>query len=236
MTTLGDSLASVDHVGRGKIIARNTFRYAAPDGAEVTRLHATDVVTRLPDGRVKLDSGGWRTITTKDRINRFAAPYVVISERGLWFVADLGGGGSPWNPTGPRVPFYDGITLPDAFAKPAKGAAELKRQTKLKGQIKAYGARIAAMPRLPQPNGGDCWFCLMRDQGTGKAWGDASGNTDHLLSHLKEGYAPGALIVNAMKDAGFRDEGIAWAFRGAFPRERVVKAVTRYLKRKLGVA
>lgn len=34
--------------------------------------HSTVVAKRAPDGTITLDSGGWRTVTTKTRINQFA--------------------------------------------------------------------------------------------------------------------------------------------------------------------
>lgn len=39
---------------------------------EVLRVtyHSTDVVKVFPNGRIELDSGGWRTATTKTRMNQ----------------------------------------------------------------------------------------------------------------------------------------------------------------------
>ncbi len=50
------------------------------------RLHRTDVVTLHPDGSQTLNSGGWRTVTTKDRINAYSMARV-WSDRGEWKVA-----------------------------------------------------------------------------------------------------------------------------------------------------
>src|SRR5665213_3455922 len=59
------------------------------------QLHQTDVVTMHPDGSITLDSGGWRTLTTKARINDH---YNYISQRkGIWYLHD----GSL---------YYDGVT------------------------------------------------------------------------------------------------------------------------------
>jgi hypothetical protein len=49
------------------------------------RLHDTDVVTLHPDGSYTLDSGGWRTVTTKDRINRYA-PVRLYSDKRVWWL------------------------------------------------------------------------------------------------------------------------------------------------------
>lgn len=90
-----------------KKVYNNTYRYDYEDGTIVWRLHNTDVVTKLPDGRYVLNSGGWRTVTTKERINRYA-PVRVWSHKGEWYVYENG----EW-----REPFYDGIIVGSAYAK-----------------------------------------------------------------------------------------------------------------------
>jgi hypothetical protein len=42
-----------------------------PDDEIAVRLHNTDVVTFRRDGAITLNTGGWFTVTTKERINRF---------------------------------------------------------------------------------------------------------------------------------------------------------------------
>ena len=64
------------------------------DGWRHVRYHATRVVSWRENlnGSVDviLDSGGWRTVTTKQRMNEVSAKYgfgfVVSSLRGAWFV------------------------------------------------------------------------------------------------------------------------------------------------------
>lgn len=55
------------------------------------RLHKTNVVTFHSDGSIVLDSGGWKTVTTKDRMNR-ALPegWSVYSDRGVWYLDQRG--------------------------------------------------------------------------------------------------------------------------------------------------
>jgi hypothetical protein len=48
--------------------ANNTLSYRLADGTEVTRLHATDVVLKLPNGDTVLDTGGYNTLTTRSRM------------------------------------------------------------------------------------------------------------------------------------------------------------------------
>jgi len=57
----------VGYRNHGKKIGNNTVLYVDGDLAAV-RLHQTDVVTFYADGRIELNSGGWQTATTRDRI------------------------------------------------------------------------------------------------------------------------------------------------------------------------
>ena len=72
---------------RGSVkLTHNT--YLERDGAEyVVRLWGTDILRFLPDGSVVLNSGGYRTVTTKDRLNHFG-PVHVHSVRGRWYAGD----------------------------------------------------------------------------------------------------------------------------------------------------
>ncbi len=58
------------------------------DASEVpvcVRFHATDIVAYYRDGMVMLDSGGYRTVTTKRRINRcLPVGYSLYQERKVW--------------------------------------------------------------------------------------------------------------------------------------------------------
>jgi hypothetical protein len=67
-------------------VANNTYLRRHADCIDV-RIHATDVVTFWADGRVELRSGGWNTMTTKDRINRYLPRgWQLWSERALWIL------------------------------------------------------------------------------------------------------------------------------------------------------
>src|SRR5690349_11223457 len=51
------------------------------------KLHDTYIVTWYSDGRVELNSGGWRTVTTKARINEYLEDGYGISQvKGQWYV------------------------------------------------------------------------------------------------------------------------------------------------------
>lgn len=52
----------------GKPIGNNT-RLVQVGSDYAIRLHETNIVTLKPDGSIVLNSGGYRTMTTKSRIN-----------------------------------------------------------------------------------------------------------------------------------------------------------------------
>lgn len=76
------------HMSRKKV-GNNTYledrQY--PEVAIALRLHATDILTWYPDGRIKFDTGGWLTVTTKARMNEWAGPFGINSVRGVWQIA-----------------------------------------------------------------------------------------------------------------------------------------------------
>lgn len=94
-----------------KTIANNTRLVERPltgDRAIAVRLHGTDVLTYVRSGFVVLHSGGYRTVTTKDRINAFLPKGYRVHQRDFtWFVHVSFGG------FGETIPFEDGMTLPD---------------------------------------------------------------------------------------------------------------------------
>ena len=51
-------------------------------------LHNTYVVTYHADGRIVLKTGGWKTVTTKQRINQFS-PARVHQANFQWFANDI---------------------------------------------------------------------------------------------------------------------------------------------------
>lgn len=70
--------------------------------AYALQYHSTDVVTAYPNGSVKLDSGGWITSTTKERINRYLPIGQLYQKKFGWFIA---------MPDGEQVEFRDGMTI-----------------------------------------------------------------------------------------------------------------------------
>ena len=92
--------------------------------------HETDVVTFHEDGPTVLNSDGWRTLATKDRMNKYSAANLLQS-KGLWYVGD-----TPWNKEGQSVLYFDSIEVSDSgvVANPPD-AGETEQFEKAKKQI-----------------------------------------------------------------------------------------------------
>jgi len=68
-------------------IGNNTYAYIECDGSVSVELHGTKVVRFYQNGLVQLNSGGWRTSTTKQRINKYS-PVKIFQKNFEWFLAD----------------------------------------------------------------------------------------------------------------------------------------------------
>lgn len=68
-------------------IANNTYAEIEHDDSVSISLHGTTVVKFFPNGLVQLNSGGYRTHTTKERINRYS-PVGVYQKNWEWFLSD----------------------------------------------------------------------------------------------------------------------------------------------------
>lgn len=66
-------------------VGNNTYAEILSDGSVGIKLHNTYVVKIHQDGTYTLNSGGWNTSTTKDRINQYS-PVRVYQRKFRWYV------------------------------------------------------------------------------------------------------------------------------------------------------
>lgn len=219
--------------------------YLQQRGENITvKLHATDVVTYQPDGKIILDSGGWRTVTTKDRINRYA-PINLWQDKGQWYV------GRSWQKP-PQAIYDDNMVIePDGKLSGCKTPAQMKAEQKLRAQVRKYAKDfITALKahKVPLPSGGDCWYCSLHEVKTGKPLGELTktNGDSHIREHIKEKYYVPSLAVNALKAMGASraGESTLWALMGHpgaqvwpgdFIYEQIEKSIKRYVYRELGL-
>lgn len=70
---------------KSRKLENNTYVEVIDENSIGVRLHQTYVVTYLSDGLVVLSLGGWNTMTTKDRINKYSNLGIYQRKR-RWFV------------------------------------------------------------------------------------------------------------------------------------------------------
>jgi hypothetical protein len=127
-------------------LANNTVLVQHADGRLAVRLHETDVVTFHGDGSATLNSGGWQTFTTRDRMTSCG------------FSVGLGGGVAVLYHGGRRWTYADGMRVkPDGtvsyvgFVNPdADAALKLRRRRlalvkRLEKKANALGVYVGDM-------------------------------------------------------------------------------------------
>jgi hypothetical protein len=176
----------------------NNTRVRQDAHAIVVTLHNTEVAHVRPDGSITLNTGGWQTVTTKDRLNKVLAlaggHWRVWTEKSLWMLYYYANPGVGSTDPIPSYAFADGVTVwPDGRIE---GQAP-EPPTKLRKAAKAYVNKLVAAlldGSLPAPDNGDCFFCrgIFGDSG--------ERDSDHILNHIEEGYLVPSLLANVISD------------------------------------
>lgn len=233
--------------GAGRPLANNT-RLFKQDGSFAVRFHNTDILTVQKTGAYILNSGGWRTVTTKARLNEYG-PVNISQMRGQWYVRPHS---ANWND--PAQVFADGMRV---TAKGriigAAGTREEKAATKLRKDIAAYAkeyTRKLYAGELPAPSGGDCWGCCMRTAEGDNPMGHGG---DHIREHVKEKYYVPSLLLLALDkmgasiaakhDAAYRLKLPGWENTSTFGngdtrdfiRQQITRTLRRYCLQQVGL-
>lgn len=182
-------------------VSNNTWLIRQEDGSIALRLHATIIVTVDKAGKITLNSGGWRTPTTKGRINdalqellRGNAPGISQVD-GIWLIYPHGNYES-------KRTFADGMwVLPDgSLAGTGPDVAVLKQGVKL---IRAYMKPVAQMiieGKFPKPSNGDPWnFLMVSTDGELGMAGPEGETRKWLVDYMKKKYYFGTLLLRAME-------------------------------------
>lgn len=203
-------------------ISNNTILHKIDDATVAIKLHQTDIVTIHENGAYTLNSGGWRTVTTKARINEYT-PARLYQSKNVWYIGS--------------VEYADGIKI-DSEGKVVSGgnASSESKRKELLASIKKYidgFARHIDDKGLSDPSSGDCWGCLMKT-----AEGKTVMGQDHILQHFEENYYVPSLLVNAILSRNPSQAGcaIVWSIikrEGTEGKSSYLKMVLRAYFRKL---
>jgi len=213
------------------------------------KYHGHPVVNFYPDGTSTFNSCGWRTLTTKERINWFLPDgFHLYQEKSTWYIVKHGNTYGDWTSSN-RFNFADGIAIKDGTVY---NDAPMDEQDTIKAQIKAIKAYVKGFVtalfngEISAPSGGDCWYCLMQTE-SGESLGDATKNHDHIISHMEESYFVPSLIVNASKNgrlSDFAKSTIAQLWNGEsvsdwqkdITARQLSSCLTAYIKHALNIA
>lgn len=181
--------------------ANNTWLKREDDGSIALQLHATKILMVKPDGTITLNSGGWRTPTTKGRLNdalrellHDKAPGIGQVD-GIWLIYPRGNYDA-------RSTFADGmLVLPDgSLSGSGPDVGVLKQGVKL---IRAYMKPVPQMiadGTFPKPSNGDPWnFCMVSTEGELAMAGDEANVRRWLVTYMREKYYFGSLLLRAME-------------------------------------
>jgi len=178
-------------------LARNTYLRAEGEDV-VVKFWDTDIITIDKEGIYTLNTSGYRTLTTKDRLNEFG-PARVSQEKGIWYIRD--------------AVFADGIKLSaDGKVLSGQGAEDfskiMRKVDKLVSKyITGYIAHLMKEKGLSQDTGGDCLFCQMQD--VAKKVKEPMGY-DHYLMHFEEEYYVTSILMKGITESGYSDPGFIW--------------------------
>jgi hypothetical protein len=168
-----ESCANLLSKRESKKLANNT--YLSKDGDDfVVTLHSTKIIRISPENEIVLNSGGYRTKTTKQRLNEFSKASV-NQKSGIWYINDIA--------------FYDGVKIDanGSLINPKNLTKELEdKKTKLDKMVKKYIAGYIqwALENGVERSSVDCWYCLM----------GLCDSIDHVWCHLEENYYFGSFI------------------------------------------
>jgi hypothetical protein len=243
-------------------LGRKTYVRRCSDAIRV-RLHDTDILTYFPDGWIQLFSGGWQTVTTRDRWNTLLPNYWRVSTtKGVAYLFDVSDG---WEDA-KQYGFEDGMML-NPETREVRGSCDVKEKAKLRKQVAGYAKDFidgVIDGSVPKPGGGDCWFCLALVKGSplagkmmvgtlttdGKMDVKVGVRPDHLISHMSkdERYYVPSLLHAALKEMGASPSMFWWVGHYWYPEQRnsdqpvfderkcVEKALRKYVNRSLGLA
>lgn len=161
-------------------------------------LHVTDIFTIKPNGEITLDTEGWKTPATKDRLNGILPGSMnIYQEKSEWYLTT-----GRWNDNPKSYIFEDGMKIGPRgkiYATERSGKKD-KKKAKWVNQVNAFCKELVEQAfngTMHAPSNGDCWYCLMKTA-DGKAMGDLGSGSDHIKSHIEEKYYVPSLFWNAM--------------------------------------
>ena len=195
------------------------------------KLYNTNVVTFERDGTIKLDSGGYRTITTHNRINDAIREHKlsIYQENDIWYVTD-----------GTRSTiFKDGMIITNGKIETKDDDATFKYYKKrvdklVSVYIKGFLNHLDEVG-LEDPSDGDCWSCLLKTVDMSEIVKTEPCieplGLDHYFSHFEEKYYVPSLLFNAIVQRGYSQTAWDMMKHDARTRRDIARTALQYFFR-----
>lgn len=212
-----------------KKLENNTWLVVVNQTTLGIKLHETIVVYIFNNGHYQYQTGGWQTLTTKERINHYG-PLGIHQEKGIWYI-------------GKHI-FADGVlmdsdgkVLNEEILRSPSEVQDKKRRLDLlvKHYIKGFGEHVTQnglqttldkkpvekspweiglltnddAPHLLAPGAGDCWACWygLDDHTTSNK---EPVGVQHLIEHVTEDYFVPSLLWKAILTGGYVSPEFIW--------------------------
>lgn len=239
-----------------RLLERNTRLHDLGNEVYAVRYYDTDVVVYHPDGRIVVQTGGYKTLSTRERISGYS-PCQIWQEKGTWhfqykdkhylftesvYTLHPDGSVTPGTGKGERVPEFD----PEAEKAAVKFRRKVGRYAK-KFIDKLYDGDLSG------DTGGDCLECkgLFGDRPA------TDSKENHVRSHIDENYFVVTLLLNALEwrsspvmkwdtmallqwpdgdeYADHRAHAEKHPLFGGFVRDELVKMLRRFCLKEMGM-
>jgi len=242
--------------------AGNTRVYTANNNTARIKLHDTYIMEFHPDGSITLNSGGWRTVTTKERINRYLpSAWSVYAVKGTWFVDYHVNQDDVRKVFG----FADGMRLYPNGTVVGHIDIDLQAMNKLATRISRFARAYATefiKGKIEKPGAGDCLMCSVLVSDSKKFIMEKKGDEyvsrqgvlpDHLIAHMDEKYYVPSLLARAMKGSHALLSPISYSYIAdkwrdgvsitdtpnhydSIVRDQISKTIRRYMRQEFDLS
>lgn len=168
-------------------LANNTRVIRLTNSSIGIKLHDTFVLTFYKDNFLEINTGGWQTNTTKDRINKYQDYFRIYTKNRIWYIRF----------NNKDYMYESGLVfdIKNNCFKEIKSIEEVKGKLNLKKQIDKYCNNFIESfinYKISKPSDSDCWYCnILREMARPE---------EHLISHMKEKYYVPSLLNNALNE------------------------------------
>jgi hypothetical protein len=174
----------------------NNTRFIIHKHCVGVKYHDTVILTYYPNDAIQFNTDGWKTVTTKDRLNHFQNEITIWQDKSIWYFK--------FNHEDGDYLFIDNMMIHNKTAYAswidyADGKtmaplqlSEHKKRLKLKRDINKYCDEFIEKffnREIPEPSFTDCFICGLEDD-----------SSDHILSHIEEECHVPRLLYNAMNE------------------------------------